>query len=288
MAMNVTKIKKTAAFFLGAVVPVLCWQIGMIYYGLFGALGFFAGGLLVSVLIGFKLIDHPFRQMVEGDGIINFNIDSTGIITPFVVQVESPFIHGRLRNREIRDSFDRSGIFSLAHPVASKAKIFKAGQVIEGKHRSFYDAQLQSEGEVVKLDRDVIAILMDYKTLNKSRFGFYHFPAMIYNEQLGSYITKDWFASMETGAFAKHQVLYLNRKVEELTSAVRDFGRHVVETLRPATNLLKNGWVQIAIIIFVVVLIALFIKPVIGMVQGFSGQATSAISSVTGGAVTTP
>ena len=64
---------------------------------------------------------------------------------------------------------------------------------------------------------------------------------------------------MEKDTFAEHGVLYLNRKMEELTSVVRDFGRHVVETLKPKQSLFKNKWVIVIIIIFAVILLIIFL-----------------------------
>jgi len=281
MAFNVMVVKKYSAFLLAAFIPIVCWNMGMLYYNLIGAVGFFAIGLILAMFICPMLISHPFRDVVEGKGILIFNIDSTGIIKPFIAQVASPFIKAKLGGKQIVDSFDRSTVFNLAHPshLKHKINIFKKGQKV------CYNKGTEEES-ICEMPTDCMNIAIDYETLNSSRFGLYHFPVLIYNEQIGSFITKEFLAGQELDAFAKHGVLYLNRKIEELTSAVRDFGRHVVESLKPGVNIFQNRWVQIALIIAVLVIIALFAKPFIGAIGNFGGGATSAISNPGQGAFT--
>jgi len=281
MAINANVLKKYGAIILAAFIPVICYNVGNFYYGLIGAAGFFFGGLVMVMVIVPILLKNPFTEMVEGKGIAILNLDSTGIIKPFIAKVASPFIQSKLNGKNIKDSFDRSSVFSMAHPSKLKHKIniFRKGQKV------LVDKGTPEE-KVVELPADCMIIAIDYETLNSSRFGLYHFPCLIYNEQLGSFVTKEFLAGQELDAFAKHGVLYLNRKIEELTSAVRDFGRHVVESLKPTVSIFTNKWVQLGLVIAILVIIALFAKPFIGAISNFGSGASGAVSNVGQGAFT--
>ena len=281
MAMNVMVIKKWSAFLLAAFIPVVCWNVGMFYYGVVGGAGFFIVSLIGVLFICPMLIANPFTDVVEGKGILILNLDSTGIIKPFIAQVASPFIKAKIGGANVVDSFDRSTVFSMAHPskLLHKINIFRRGQKVK------VGAGTPAE-EIVEVPSDCLNINIDYETLNSSRFGLYHFPVLIYNQQIGSFITKEFLAGQELDAFAKHGVLYLNRKIEELTSAVRGFGRHVVESLKPSVSIFKSKWVQIVIAVAVLIMLVMFAKPLIGAVSSFGSGASSAVNTVGQGAFT--
>ena len=207
----------------------ICFMVGNITYGLMGSIGLFLVGLLVSVMIANVMLRNPFSLMLEGKGIMAINMDSTGILRPFIVNVVSPYIKARFAGKPLNDVFDREAVMQLAVPVenATPAETTKEG------------------GLIIKLSE---------KEYNAGRFAMFHYPCLIWNAQTNSIITKDWFSEKEKGAFAEHGILYLNRRMEELTTVVRDFGRAVVELLKPERSLLKNKWVLLILIIGLVVL----------------------------------
>ena len=91
--------------------------------------------------------------------------------------------------------------------------------------------------------------------------------------------------------FAEHTVLYLNSKMKELTSAVRDFGRYVVETLKPKTNLLQSKLFWFIVIIGLVLIGALFFPAILEAIGGAWQGGTEAVSTAagnTGGNLITP
>lgn len=106
---------------VASVVPgLLCcvlFYVGLVGYGLVGGVGFMFGGLVLGWLLCLVLLKNPFSSMLEGKGILVLNVDSTGVIRPFIVGVQSPFIEGKLGNRRVRDSFDRNAVHNMAAPV---------------------------------------------------------------------------------------------------------------------------------------------------------------------------
>jgi hypothetical protein len=252
-------LKKYAALFLAAILSVISYTMGNIYFGLWGGIGLMFGGLLVGILVGSALLKHPFTLMLEGKGILVFNLDSTGIIRPFVVSVNSPFINGKLENKEINDIFDREATFNLAAPL-------KAGTATPTKDNG-------------------ITIELNELEMNKGRFALFHFPLFLYNAQLKSIITKDFLSTKEKDSFAEHGVLYLNRKMEELTSTLRDFARYVVEQLKPSQSIFKSKWIIWIIIGFLVVLAILFGPAILNMFKEVAGTVSGAAG---GGGIITP
>ena len=264
--LNPFVIKKWFALLTVGMMSSTFFAVGMIWYSfLFGIIFLFVG-MVVAIIVATLLLKNPFTMMLEGKGIICFNMDSTGVIRPFTVQLFSPFIRGFLgglfKKKPVEDVWDRNTVFNLAVPEEVKEPL----KVDE------------KDGE--------ITFRIPNAEYNKNRFALYNFPALIYNEQAGTFLTKEFFAEKESTTFAEHQVIYLNRKVEELTSTVRDFGRYVVELGKPkAGGILQNKWFWIIIIIGALILIgALFLPTIIKVIGGSVGGAASTIKGAAGSA----
>lgn len=252
-------IKKYAALIIGPMFSVVLFAIGSLFWGIIGGIGMMFAGMLLSLLIGVLLLKNPFNSMLEGKGILVLNIDSTGIISPFIVKVQSPYIRGKFFGQNVEDVFDRSAVAQLAIPK-------------------------EESGQYKAMDDGGIQITLDQKEYNDGRFALFHYPVLLWNDQLKSIITKDSLSDFEKTTFAEHGVLYLNKKMEELTSVVRDFGRHVVELLKPEKSILKNKWVMIIIIIFVGLMVILLGPMVINGISGLMGNAGGAAQSAVQGA----
>lgn len=262
---NVFIIRKWAALLMVGLLTTIAFYIGIqVYKNLWAGLGFMAGGLLISVLIAQALLANPFSAMLEGAGVLTWNIDSTGIIQPFIMRVEAPYIVGKLDHKLNSDVFDRSTVYQLKAPV-------KAGFVQQGTGK-----------DGVKR----LAIVVDEDEYNSARFQLYQYPTILYNNQINSVITKDFLSGVEKTLFAEHTILYLNRKMEELTSAIRDFGRYVVESLKPSA--ISGKTIAIAILIIgLVILGAIFLPQIIATIQGQGGAAVKQAVTNTGNAIQT-
>jgi ATP-dependent Zn protease len=124
-------------------------------------------------------------------------------------------------------------------------------------------------------DKGGLKLELDNAGLNKSRFALYQYPVLIYNSQISSFITKDVLSEKENSLFAEHSILFLNRQEEELTSQIRNFGRSVIELLKPQGNIFKNGWVWIIVVIVAIILIAMFAPHIMQVINGGAGQAVA-------------
>ena len=259
--LNMWVVRKWGGLMLSSLITVICFYIGTLYYGLMVGIASMVLGLIFGMLMGSLMLNNPFRKMLEGKGIMVFSLDSTGVIRPFIVGIQSPYIKGRFNKKPVNDVFDRSTVLNLATPkeVGKKAKVTDEG------------------GVEIKLSNE------DY---NKGRFGFFHYPVLFWNDQIKSIITKDFLGDTEKQVFAEHGVLYLNRKMEELTSAVRDFGRHVVELTKPKESFWANKWVWVIVAVLVGILVFLFAPVLIDAISKVGITAGSGYEEAVNNAVT--
>lgn len=267
--MNVFVFKKWLVLALFPMFPLLLFSLLTFFFGFL--VGFLSSVVLVFVLafIGKFLLQNEFSLMLEGKGLLVYNWDSTGVITPFLVNVDSPYIKGKLLGHDVEDVFDRDCVLQHGSPVGSS-----------------------SVGEAIMEKDGGMRLTLSREDFSSARFALYGRPVLIWNDQLKSFLTKDFFASKETDVFAKHNILYLNRKVEDLSSHTRDFARSVVELLKPMKSFMSGGWLWIVVVV-VVGLLALFMFPSLlkvfasggdgGAVAGAASAAKSAFVPLGGG-----
>lgn len=256
---NVFKVRKIAALLLMGLFPTIMFFIAVTFWSFLYGLAFLAAGLLLGYLIANIMLKNPFTAMLEGKGILAINFDSTGVLKPFIVGLKAPYVKGILNGKEVNDVWDREATFNFAVPK----KAGTAQQITEGK-KSYFKIELSE------------------KEYNAGRFAMYHYPCILWNEQTNSLLTKDFFSEKEKNAFTEHGVLYMNRKLEELTGAMLNFGRYVVEQLKPKMSILQNKWFWIIIIVVGVIMLALFAKPIIQNIQGVASGGLGAAITPTG------
>lgn len=266
---NVYNLKKWVAFLLCGLFSVITFFIGITFYGFWIGLLSMAIMLLLMTLLGFALIKNPFSTILEGKGILALDMNSTGIITPFVVGLRNPDIIGNIKGRPVKDVFDRAGVFDLAAPV---------------KNVTTKDGKGARPGlaEPVKINPDgSVTFTLNKEGYNKARFAFLQYPTLIFNSHLNSFVTKEFFSDKEKQSFAEHTVLYLNRNMQELTGLIRDFTRHVVDQLKPKPQIWTSKIFWIILIIGIIILAVLFLPSVIKTVSGGFSTATGSIPNPT-------
>lgn len=258
---NIYRIKKIGVLVLLPLIGSIGFYSGLMFYGFIGALGFMFVATLLGYLIGNAMLSNPFSSMLEGQGILVLDMNSTGIIRPFIAQVHNPYMSAK---GFFRDVFDRKAVHSLAVPK-------KAGEATSTK-----------EGG--------LKIEIDEKQYNSGRFALFHYPVVIWNAQINSVLTKDWLSNKENEGFANHTILYLNRTLEDLSSNIRNFGRHIVDQIRPKGEWMKNPIVMWIVVGLLIILGVMFLSKVLPnlMGSGIGGAAANAIGGGSGGAIVTP
>lgn len=250
-------LKKYSALIVASSLSTVAFFIGVKFFSLMVGIGAFLGAMLVSVFLGTILLKTPFNVMLEGKGLLCFDMNSTGMIVPFNISLQAPYMQGEYKGQNIKDIFDRAAVFQLSPPV--------------------------NNSQPLKEDKDRnVTITLDQDKFNSAKFALYQYPVLVWNDNIKSLVTKDFFSEMERDAFAEHGVLYLNKQVEELNNHLLNFGRYVVENLKPATAWYKNKWVIIVLVIAFIIFLVLFAPAVIEQFKGFTAPATSAVSKTTG------
>jgi hypothetical protein len=258
-------LRKYGALMLGPLLTVILFFIGVKFYNFWWGLGLMFVGLLASVGLGHILLKTPFRSMEEGKGLLTYNMDSTGVLTPFVVGLNNPYIEGNKDGKKIKDIFDRAAIFTLQEPVESKASFIKENK----------------EG--------IISLEMHKDNYNKAKFGQSSYPVLIWNDQIKQFLTKDFFSNGEKQATAEHAILYLTKLVEDLNVNLLNFGRYIVETTNPNKgNWLSGNWWVILLIVFVIVVLGIMFGPAIMDKLGGGVAAASGSVGVAKGGLITP
>jgi len=243
-------IKKWASLSICSLIPMILFIVGDILKGLIWGIALFFLGMVLSLVASNLLIKNPFTNMLEGKGLIAVNLDSTGVLSFFNIRLENPRLLGKFYNQEIEDTFDRDAVFNFTPPDKKEG----------------YALPTKDGGLIIKLNE---------KEVNKGRFTFMHYPLLIWNDQVKSLLTKDFFSDHEKHAFAEHQSLHLNQQMNGLTSTTRDFARYIVETLKPKMGFFngKGGIIVIIIVvILIIILVALFAPKIIAMFGGGGGE----------------
>ena len=182
-------------------------------------------------------------------------------IPPFIISVSQPYVFFKRGGKVLRDVWNRNAQYYLATPK-------KAGKPIEIKE----DGGIKFE--------------LSHDEYNKNRFAMFHYPCLIYNERIKSFITKDFLNGEETGAFAEHLLLNTNQQIEEQTIAMRNFARYIGERLKPIGNIFQQPLTWIVIVIALVILAAIFAPKIIEMLGGSFQSAGGAMQSARQAAIT--
>jgi len=275
---NMFKMRKIGALVMCCCVSCILFYLGNTFYGFIGGISFMLLSMLPCVLLGTILLKNPFTDMLEGKGLLVLNFDSSGILRPFIVQFEAPYIKGNLFNKVIDDIFDRNTIINLAPVGKLKGTAFSESQMTAKNKREGVKIDTKKKKPYLTIE------IKDEKEFNDARFGLYHYPVMIYNRQLDSLMTKSFLKNKEDSSFANHAILYANKKLQELSTDVKNFGRYVVENLKPKGNFLKSPWVIVVIVVFVIIMLVLFGPALFSTV----GNAASAVSKARGGGAIVP
>lgn len=221
--------------------------------GFIWAIVFMFGGLLLSVVIGTILLNNPFQLMLEGKGLLTGTLDSTGIIKWFIVGLQKPYVRGMVDDGEVTDVFNRDAVFMMSPPQKAEKP-----------------AEVKEDGG--------LTINLTEKEVNTSRFGMWQYPVFLWNGQNKTMITKDFLAKHESDMMARHNIIFLNRKVEQLSEDVKNFARHVVELHRKGKPKLTAGWIIIIVIVLLAVLAWLFAPALIDAFSGVYGTVNNAVN----------
>lgn len=258
---NAFKLKRMIALLMAGVFPIITYMFIEPYTREPYNWSFWAliGGTMASVFIfswvAGLLLRHTFTRLVEGEGLLVADVNSTGVVRPFLIKLANNEVRGKIGNFEAKGVFDRESVYQIAEPINVKAPL------------------------IIDKETGDITIKISNEEYHRSRFVLHHWPMMFYNSQIQSFLTKDYLSDKEKNTFTEYGLLYLVRKVEELSTAMLNFGRYVVEMTKPKSDFFKSyGWIMI--IIGIVVLAILFGPAILEAIKGGAQSATQSVGGV--------
>jgi len=253
------KLRKYMAFFLLSVIPAIT-LVSLFLFKVpqiitFGA--FFLVIIIMFVVASFAL-KNPFTDYLEGKGMIAIDMTSTGILRFFNVKIFPPKIEGKIGNNVIEDIWDRNVTTYMVPPSKNQ------GYAVQDKEGHWHIKVKNDEYQKAKLMAD-------------------QFPVVLYNTQNNTLITKDFLNNVENNTFANHSILKLNYSVSDLNNHLRNFGRYVVDQLKPKESFLQTKVGKIAIVIVIIVLIVFLViaaPTIIGSFKDSFGAVSGAGSGI--------
>lgn len=252
-------------FGICAFFPTIAFFVMLLFkYDLIYSLAVFAVTAVLLIIIASSfLLRHPMLRMLEGSGLLVWDLSSPGIIRSFLAKVRLPYLDMNIGGKKKKSSiFDRESVSYLTPPEPATVTPTREFDNETGR------------------DEDFFVFRIPKRRMNEAAFGLDGRPVILYNSALGSFLTKDMLGDTEKKAFVEHGALYLNRRVDELTASIRDFARYIVDQTKPRNFFADNKLLLIIIVIVVAVLLIMFLPSLLGGAQKAASSLTGAVSKL--------
>ena len=240
-------IKKWGIMFSAALFPMAFFVLAMLLTGdllISAILGIAVAGALI-ILANFLLLNNPLMKVLEGAGIALFDVDSSGIIQPFFFKKLLPYVEGEINGKPVSDAYNRKQLYYLKPPI-----------------------KVSDEGGAKQMPDGSILFKIPQKDVLKSKFSFVGYPVFLWNSVLQSFIDKDLLSKMETQLFAEHQILLLNRRIEDTNNILRNFARYIMEQIKPKKTIFSAWWFWVIVAVVVIIVLIALLQPVVEQILG--------------------
>jgi len=254
---NMYKVKFLGAMLAMAFVPTLVFFGILLAKGFWFALIFYLLAIGVMWLVVQRFVRHPLLNFLFGEGVLTFIYDSKGIVFPVLSKLTADSVEIVTEQGVDNAPFDRDCIVYVSEPI-------KEGKLLKGK--------IEEKGK----EKDV-QILVFPEEAWKYRFSFMTFPAFLYNQNLGMFLTKDWLGEQEKTVFRKHALLEFLHKIKDLSKYLRDFARYVITAMEVKKEPI---WKKIPLWVIALIIIILLVGYFV-----FAGNLQGTVAGAIGGAV---
>jgi hypothetical protein len=260
--LNPYVVKKYLAYLVLGTLPMCAIVFGIAQYGLYNGVMIGAGTLVVSTMLANVLLDNPFKQMLEGKGLLTLSWSSTGIIDAHVLGVGGGSIIGSIMGKQIKEPYDQDLIHTLYQP-----------QVHTDGYKTF--PTKDGNGEL---------LVLDMSKFRQFKYGFSQYPVLIFNPVTKTLVPKDFIGNGERN-IASHLVYVASERAKEMNSTLFAFSRVVVDKEHNSGGMDMAKWIKYILIGIVVLAIGFFAWKFMaggggGIVSGAVNSATSTVSTV--------
>jgi len=230
--MNLQKLKWAGSYALVGLVPTVFFFAFLVMKNFWWGLGGLFLSFIPAKILAYKIIKHPFTEMLQGQGMIAFTLDSSGVMVPFIVKQNLGKIYSLFENIEKTSVFNRKNVAYLSPP--------REGDLVVGLYED-------KKGKVVGKD---IFIKIPKKMYEYS-FRFDQYPVLLFDKNSKRWLPKDFFQEKEM-EYKKNMMLELEQKLEDVGRNIRDFARYIIEKSRPTKS---HTLAKRLLIVFLVVLV---------------------------------
>ena len=245
------KARRLVAYFLTGIFPFLAFFLSIVFLKDVNV----AAGLGVVVAIFMTFISNwvsstPWVKIIEGSDLLCLNMSSSGIIEAYTLKIEPPFAIGNIAGKLKKIFFDRSAIFYLFNP--------RKGEMVEEKNE--------------------VVLKFDKSKYNSMRFDLYGVTTFIFNEQLGNFVTKDFFMEREQALFLKNQAFSVHAQLEDVRANLNYYASYVNQKLLK-DKIFGIDMRLVVLLIIILIFVALFGQNVVDLINSVFGKAATSINS---------
>jgi hypothetical protein len=202
------KIKKLLAIEAAAIIPLIA-LMGMVLFGI-NILFALMFTMFIAIIIGFisSIItsQNAWVQAIEGKNMLCIDLNSSGIVKLFNVEVNVPDIKLNTDKGSEKRIYDRMISFVLKNPE---------------QKMSVYENDKE----------DNLEFKMPRKDFQKSLFKAGYLNFLVYNSQTGMFLTKEFLAQSEKELMIEYVTLNEWKELKELNKIMRDFTRQTMDTI---------------------------------------------------------
>jgi hypothetical protein len=276
--MNPYVIKKNIALLVVAIVPLIVYVVFSTFYNmLLGIIGMVLS-LIIVIPFASLLMRHPFRSIIEGEGLLALDLNSTGILQPFILKKQREWVINEQRG--IMRLYNRRNVHYLKPPLLAeyydlsdipiKPEVtdadFKLMSGLDpnnpndvGKVWAFVEELKKNQYYIIprteKLD-EYNMIIYPKKRATDLRLQLESWITFFYNDNLKDFLTKDDIQKIEAKGIIFNKLEYASTKAQLIGLSMQNFGRYVMSQLGSGFgNILSNPWVKWVIIAVVIILI---------------------------------
>jgi len=250
-----------------AFIPLFFMTLAMggLKWNWIGGAGVGIASMIVVVVIANDLLSkNSWVRAVEREGIMFFGLNSSGIVPTGIARIIPNRFGQKLfsfkqGDEEVTRLYDREVTWTLKEPMEGSVEYQKDKET--GKKR--------------------IVITMEENTFAKSVFFSDYLSCLYFNEQDGSFITKQELCDHERSKMIKYLTLNEQREIRELRVSIDNLLRDYANRLAAVGNGLASNsalkWILVIIAVIIIgVLVYMFVPGVKETIGGAVPQAAQA------------
>jgi hypothetical protein len=276
--LNPYTIKKNIALLVVAIIPLLTYVVFSTFYNMILAIIGFVLSLIIIIPFAGLLLRHPFRGIVEGEGLLALDLNSTGMLQPFILKKNKEWVSNEQKG--IMRLYNRRNVHYIKPPLVGEYYDLSDIPLNNVTDKDLFDMGLNpKEPQDLKTLKDFVdeikthryykipkgekldefnIIIYPKQKATDLRFQLESYITFLYNDNLKDFLTKDDVQNIEAKGIVFNKLEYASRKAETIGLSMQNFGRYVMSNLGQGFGGIFNNpwvkWVMIAVVIMIIII----------------------------------